>query len=172
MLGSSTPQSSWVLAYRYADTPQRRPRSRLIVDRNLNDRLSLGLEYNSLVEEFQFRGTWVALAESAKDPQIHLGTSSDRIGTPEGKLQYSVTIGKSLAGTPLAPYVSLTYSEFNKGLVYPFGLNYQLTRNWGLLAMNDGSKSHLMLNFSARDYYAQLGWIWLRHPSVTLGWRW
>ena len=36
--------------------------------------------------------------------------------------------------------------------------------------MNDGRKSHLMLNYSTRDYYVQLGWIWLKHPSITIGW--
>jgi hypothetical protein len=124
------------------------------------------------VEEIGLRATWVAMPESYARPQIHLGTSSDRIGTPKGRQQYSLTVAKTLAGTRLAPYASLTYSEFNKGLVFPFGLNYQFTPRWGALAMNDGSKTHLMLNYSAKEYYAQLGWIWLRHPSLTIGWRW
>ena len=118
------------------------------------------------------RASWIALPESAGRPQIHFNTSSDRIGTPKGRQQYSVTVAKTLRRTPLAPYISLTYSEFNKGLVVPFGLNCQFSERWSALALNDGSKSHMLLNYSARDHYAQLGWIWLRHPSVTVGWRW
>lgn len=112
------------------------------------------------------------MPESDHRPQIHFGTSSDRIGTPKGRQQYSLTVAKTISGTRLAPYASLTYSEFNRGLVYPFGLNIQLAEGWGVLAMNDGIKSHLMLNFSSRELYAQLGWIWLKHPSLTVGWRW
>jgi hypothetical protein len=142
----------------------------LTVDFNANDRLQVGFEYNFLVQELGFRGTYVLSSETASRPMIHLNTSSDRIGTPEGYQQVSLTVAKNISGTPFAPYVSLTYSGFEKGFVVPFGINIQFGRTWNLLAMNDGRKSHLLLNHSFADFYVQVGLIWLREPSVTVGW--
>lgn len=122
-----------------------------------------------MVGEVGFRATYVALRETEALPQVHFGTSSDRIGTPKGKQQYSVTFAKALPGTPASPYVSITYSEFDKQLVFPFGMNIQVDRNWSLLGMHDGRKSHLLLNYGAEDFYVQLGWIWFRRASVTVG---
>lgn len=159
-----------MIAYRYADVPQKRPRSRFTADYNVDDRLTIGFEYNFLVEEVGPRASWVATLETEKLPQVHFGTSSDRIGTPEGFEQYSVTFAKSIPNTKLAPYFSITYSEFDRGLVYPFGLNYQIDEQWSLLGMHDGRKNHLMLNLASKDYYVQFGLIWLKHPSLTIGW--
>jgi hypothetical protein len=132
-------------------------------------RVQVGFEYNFAVREIGFRGTWVAMEEADRLPMVHFNTSSDRIGTPPGHQLYSVNVSKSLPGTQLAPYASVTYSEFERGLVFPFGINWQLRQEWGLIAMNDGRKSHLLLTHSKRDYYVQLGWIWFRHPSITVG---
>ncbi len=101
---------------------------------------------------------------------IHVNTSSDRIGTPRGHQQVSLTAAKGIPGTNIAPYVSLTYSGFEKGFVFPFGLNYQIDENWSVLGMNDGRKSHVMVNYSAKSFYVQAGLIWIKHPAVTVGW--
>jgi hypothetical protein len=158
-----------VIAYRFADTPQDRPRHRLTVDYMPIPRLQVGLEYNLAVRELGFRGTYVLQPETERLPMVHFNTSSDRIGTPPGHQLYSVNFSKAIPGTALAPYASITYSEFERGLVYPFGLNWQIQPEWGLMAMNDGRKSHLLLTYSQPEYFVQLGWIWLKHPSVTVG---
>ncbi len=150
--------------------PQRRPRSRFTLDYNATSRLQIGLEYNTLVDEEDFRGSWVILTETGSRPQIHLNTSSDRIGTPEGKQQVSLTFAKSIPRMGLAPYASLTYSGFEDRLVYPFGLSYHIDKSWSALAMNDGRKSHLLLNYSAERYFVQAGWIWFKNPAITVGW--
>lgn len=170
MLGSGNLNTQWVLAYRYADVPQRRPRSRFTADYNVSSRLQIGFEYNFLVEEIGFRGSWIASEETDTLPQVHFGTSSDRIGTPEGFQQYSVTFAKSIPETKLAPYLSVTYSEFDRGLVFPFGANYQIDSKWSVIGMYDGHRSHILLNYAGERWYAQLGWIWLKHPSITIGW--
>ncbi|GIV03454.1 MAG: hypothetical protein KatS3mg015_2284 [Fimbriimonadales bacterium] len=169
MLGSSTLNKRWVLAYRYADLEQDRPRSRFTLDYNVNPRLMLGLEYNSAVGELAFRGTYVLMAETERQPQAHLGTSSDRIGTPEGYQQYSITFAKAIPETPLAPYFSITYSEFDEQLVFPFGTTVELSPSWGLTAMNDGRKTHALVTYRAEDFYVQAGWIWLERWSLTFG---
>jgi hypothetical protein len=132
--------------------------------------LQLGFEYNPSVGEYGFRGTWVAVHETEKTPMIHINTSSDRIGTPAGHQQASITVAKSIPNSLFAPYVSLTYSGFEKKLIFPFGVNCKLHENWNLIAMNDGRKSHLLLTFSQKDFYLQAGWIWFKHPMLTMGW--
>lgn len=159
-----------MIAYRFADTPQDRPRHRLTVDYQLTPNFQPGLEYNLAVGEIGFRATWILQTESERRPMIHVNTSSDRIGTPEGYQQASVTFGKAIPGTKLAPYVSITYSGFEKRFVCPFGASYQLTPEWGAILMNDGRKSHLLVSYSQRHFYIQAGWIWFKHPALTIGW--
>ena len=101
---------------------------------------------------------------------IHFNTSSDRIGTPEGNQQYSITVTKSVPETNLAPYGSITYSEFADGLLFPLGINWQPDPSWGLMLLNDGRRSHALMTYSQRDYYVQLGWIWFERVGVTIGW--
>ncbi len=162
-------QKRWVVAYRYADVPQKRPRSRFTLDYNVNELFQIGLEYNFLVEELGFRSTLVLLQESHHTPQVHLNTSSDRIGTPEGYQQVSLNIAKTLPGTPMAPYVSLAYSGFNEKFLLPFGVNLDVHPQWNLLYMYDGRKSHALVTFATRDFYLQGGLVWLKHPLFTIG---
>lgn len=159
-----------MVAYRFADIPAERARYRFTADYNVNDRFQVGIEYNPLVGEIGPRSSWILQHENEQRPMFHLNLSSDRIGTPKGYEQVSLTVAKGITGTPFAPYASITYSGFEKRLVFPFGMNYQINSNWSLLGMHDGRKSHLMLNYSTKDYYVQLGWIWLKHPSITIGW--
>ena len=158
-----------MIAYRYAGVPQLRPRHRLTVDYNVSERLQIGFEYNPAVGEVGPRATLVLVPESSGSPQVHLNTSSDRIGTPKGYQLVSVNVSKTIPGTKLAPYGSITYSGYEKGLVFPFGMNWQVAPHFGVLAMNDGRKSHLLLTYSQERYFVQLGWIWLKHPSITVG---
>lgn len=159
-----------MIAYRYADTDQLRPRHRVTVDYQLTPNFQPGIEYNFAVKELGLRATWVLQTENETRPMIHVNTSSDRIGTPEGYQQASMTFGRSIHGTKLAPYASITYSGFEKKFVFPFGASCQLAPNWSVLGMNDGRKSHLLLNYMKESYYVQLGWIWFERPAVTIGW--
>lgn len=120
--------------------------------------------------ELGFRGTLLLQHATENRPQIHFNTSSDRIGSPPHTQQYSFTATQGIPNTTLAPYASLTYSEWDDELVFPFGMNWQINPNWGLLGMNDGRKSHLLLTYSKETYYVQLGWIWLERPAITVGW--
>ena len=75
---------------------------------------------------------------------VTLGTSSDRIFTPEGNQAYFLTVAKGIPGTPLAPYVSVNYSEFEKGFNFPAGLNWGVSERYDLLGMHDGRRLHLL----------------------------
>lgn len=142
----------------------------MTVDYQLTPNFQPGLEYNFVVNELGFRATWVLQRESEDRPQVHLNTSSDRIGTPKGFQQYSATFAKTIPGTRLAPYASITYSEFEKGLVFPFGASFQVSPEWSAMFLNDGRRSHLLATFAQEDWYLQLGWIWFKKPGITIGW--
>ena len=159
-----------VIAYRWADTEQDRPRHRLTLDYNVTPDFQPGLEYNFAVQELGIRATWTVQRETESRPVIFFNTSSDRIGTPEGYQLVSVNFGKEIPGTEVSPYVTVAYSGFEKGLVYPFGASAHLAEQWTVTAMNDGRKSHLLLTFAAEEYYVQAGWIWLKRPALTIGW--
>jgi hypothetical protein len=170
VLGSGTLQQRWVVAYRFADVPQPRARQRLTLDYNASPRLQVGFEVNFEVDEIAPRLTYVLQPQAPGRPMVHFNTSSDRIGTPEGYQQASLTATQSLGTTGLGAYVSLTYSGFDREFVFPFGLSYQAAQNLSFIAMNDGRRSHLLATYSGRSYFIQAGWIWFRHPAVTVGW--
>lgn len=161
-----------MIAYREADTDEKRPRRRLTVDYQATPNFQPGLEVNFAVDEVGVRATWVLQKESDSRPQVHMNTSSDRIGSPKGTQQYSFVVSKSLAQKEIAPYAGLTYSEFNDGLVVPWGLSYRFSPEWNLIFMNDGRNSHALATFSAKNWYGQVGLVWMRRLAVTVGWGW
>ena len=126
------------------------------------------MEYNPGANEFVPRGNWYWLTENEHRPAIIFGTSSDRIGTPEHKQAYFVTFAKRLEGLHVAPYFTVNYSEFDKGLNFPFGASVNLHPNWSVLGMNDGRKTHLMLNYRQKEYGVSLMWVWMRKVGISV----
>ena len=153
---------------RYVDTEIDRPRWRINAAARVTPRLSLGIEYNPVVNEINPTGNWLAHLETDKLPMVSFGTSSDRIGTPEGNQAYFVTFAKGFGR--IAPYVSVNYSEFERGFNFPFGVNIGLHPTWDLLAMHDGRKTHLLLTYKTPNYNVSLMWIWLERPGVSISW--
>ena len=77
-------------------------------------RLSLGVEYNPRSDTKSVLANIVAVSETRRRPALIFGTSSDRIGTPEGQAYY-FTLSKDLStvnGWPVSPYVGLSYGTF------------------------------------------------------------
>jgi len=101
-------------------------------------------------------------------PMVSFGTSSDRIFTPAPKRAYYVTAAKGLPGTTLAPYISLSYSEYERTFVVPFGLNVGLSRELDLLAMHDGRRTHVLLTFKTERTNYTLMAIDLKKPRFGL----
>ena len=131
--------------------------------------LQAGIEFNAAVGEVDPIVNWFALTETDTRPAVIFGTSSDRIGTPKGKQSYYVTFAKQIGTLPVAPYVSLSYSETDRALRIPFGANIQLGNQWMLLPMYDGHASHTMLTFV--EGRASIGLIaaWNRRFGLSVG---
>lgn len=101
---------------------------------------------------------------------ISFGTSSDRIGTPAGPHAYYATIAKGIPALKAGPYMSINYSEYDRKINFPFGVNLNLTPECDLLFMNDGSKSHALVTFKGSNYNISLMWVWFKHPGISVSW--
>lgn len=112
------------------------------------------MEYNAAIGELDLRGNGFLQTETDTRPGVIVGFSSDRIGTPYGKM-YFVTVSKLAyatdSGFGVAPYVSLAYSEFDRGFTVPFGASIALGPRWTLLPMYDGHRAHTTLTWSLPD---------------------
>jgi hypothetical protein len=112
---------------------------------------------------------WTIMTQTARQPLINFGTSSDRIGTREGTRAYYFTFAKGIERLRIAPYFSVNYSEADRKFNYPFGINIALGPQWDLLPMNDGRRSHLLLTYKERNWNITLMAIYMKHPGISLG---
>jgi len=151
------------------DTEEPRPRWRLNAAYRVAPRLSLGVEYNPAAGEFSPTGNWIAHPETDRWPLVTVGTSSDRIFTPRDNQAYYVTFAKSLPGGRAAPYVGASYSEFEDGLIFPFGLNFALAPSWDALAMHDGRNTHVLLTYKMEEANVTLMLLRMRALGFSFG---
>lgn len=108
--------------------------------------------------------------ETEKSPTLSFGTSSDRIFSPEGKRAYYATVAKGLPGGRIAPYVSVSYSEWEKRLLFPFGANVMLDKRWDFMPMHDGRNTHLLLTYKLPASNVTLMLVKMRFPGISYGW--
>lgn len=133
---------------RWIDTEVDRPRWRATATVRVHPRVQVGLEANPGVGEVGPLATIFVVTETHRVPAVLLGTSSDRIGSPEGTQSYYVTIAKHIPGTPVAPYASVNWSEWDDEINFPFGANLQLPGGFSLQPMYDGARSHLLASWA------------------------
>lgn len=145
-----------------------RARWRFNIAKRVTPRLQLGLEINPGEEEITPNANWILQADSGQTPMISLGTSSDRIGTPRGFQSYYATFAKALPDLHAAPYLSISYSEYERKVLVPFGVNVDLNAQWSLLAMNDGRRPHALLTWSGPNSSVSLMWVWLERPGISV----
>lgn len=153
---------------RYVDTEEERPRWRMTANYRVIPTLQVGVEYNPVVAEVGPLVTWFVLTEGERRPAVFLGTSSDRIGSPEGMQSYYLTAAKYLPPLRTSPYASLNYSEWDEGWNVPFGANVELGRGFSVQPMYDGQRSHLLATYATHRYSATLIWAWLESPGVAV----
>lgn len=155
---------------RYVDTDVDRARWRNVLTGRLNPRVQLGVEWNPGEQEFNPVGSWVVSPEGAKTPLVLFGLSSDRIGSPEGTMAYFATFAKTIPGTDLAPYVGVSYSEWERGFLLPFGLNARLSPEWSAMFLHDGRRSHAMATWSGAEWSVSALLIWMERPGISISW--
>ncbi len=131
-------------------------------------RLQLGLEYNPVADEVGPLMTLFLLTEGERRPALFLGTSSDRIGSPAGTQSYYLTTAKYLPALHASPYVSVNYSEWDKGWNLPVGANIELGHGLSVQPMYDGNRTHLLGTYATPRYSATLIWAWLERAGVAV----
>jgi hypothetical protein len=122
--------------------------------RQLNSNLRIGVEYNAGADEVGLVANWRAISETKTRPALIFGTSSDRIGTPDGQ-SYFATVSKSLQpslGIPVSPYIGLSYSGYEDKFLYPYGVNVALDSHWSAMYLHDGVASHLAATYNWKRY--------------------
>lgn len=105
-------------------------------------RLTVGVEYNPLARDVRPLVNFLAVTEGERRPAVIFGTSSDRIGTPEGQTFY-VTLSKNLKEQirlPVAPYAGVAYSTFEHRFLPIGGMNISFSERWSSLVIFDGVK--------------------------------
>lgn len=129
----------------------------------------LGLEYNPVVGEVLPTLNYTVPIGHGKI--VTFGTSSDRIFSPDGTRSYFGTYGWSIEGTRIAPYVSLNYSEWERGWTVPFGVNVGLSPEWDAMVQNDGRNTHWLVNYKQSNWNASLLLVKGRSFGVSYGYR-
>jgi hypothetical protein len=113
-------------------------------------RFTAGVEYNPLAGKVSPLANVVALTETHRRPALILGTSSDRIGTPDGQSFYA-TFSKNLkhaTGLPFAPYAGVAYGTFEDRFRAIGGLNINFNERWNSTILFDGVRVHPLVNYT------------------------
>lgn len=135
---------------RYIPNILNRAKWRNTLTYQVNERLSVGVEYNPLAGKISPLANFVAVKETENRPSLILGTSSDRIGTPSGQSFYA-TLSKSLereTNLPIAPYVGIAYGTYENRARIIGGLNIYLPKGFSSTILFDGVKIHPLLNYT------------------------
>lgn len=150
------------------DTERDRPRWRVTGSFRVLPTVQVGFEYNPVVGELGPIATAFLLTETDRRPALYLGTSSDRIGSPEGTQGYYLTTAKYIPLLHASPYVSLHYSEWEEGLNVPFGANIELGAGFALQPMHDGRRTHLLGSYTRERMSVTLLWAWLERVGAAI----
>lgn len=158
----------WTFSGRYVDTDVERARWRYTANYRVLKSLQLGVEFNAVVEEINLLATWFPITETERRPAILLGTSSDRIGSPEDTQAYYATASKHLSESGTSAYISLNYSEWDDGINVPFGAGQEIGRGFAARYMYDGNRSHALLDYTRDNVGVSFLWVWLEKFGVAL----
>ena len=142
--------SRWIVAARLIDHPVKRARQRYVLNYRLLPKLKLGVEWNPGADEVGPLVNWLALTETKKRPALMFGTSSDRIGTPDGQA-YFATLSKALGvigQVPIAGYVGASHGTFEDETLPIAGITADVTNWLTTRVIYDGEDVHAALETS------------------------
>lgn len=157
----------WTVSGRWVDIDIDRARWRATATYRFHPRLQAGVEFNPNVDEITPILSLFLLTETGARPALFLGTSSDRIGSPEGTQSYFATVSKRFGASRFSGYATLNYSEWDRGWNVPFGLEVGLVQGLTLRPMSDGARPHLMLSYARERWSVSLLAVDLEHPGIS-----
>jgi hypothetical protein len=144
----------WTFGMRVIPGAVPRASLRTTLTYRLYPRLTAGIEVNPRAEDASGRLSplvnWLVMPETERRPALIIGTSSDRIGTPDGQSFYA-TFSKNLkreTRLPIAPYVGVSYGTYEHRWLPLAGLNVYFTKKFSSLVIYDGVRVHPMLSYT------------------------
>jgi hypothetical protein len=150
----NTSQEKWTFGIRIIPGAVPRASVRTTLTYRLHPRVTAGIEVNQRADTAGGKVSplfnWLVMPEKDRRPALILGTSSDRIGTPEGQSFYA-TLSKNLkreTGLPIAPYVGVAYGTYEHRWLPLAGLNVYFTKKLSSVVIYDGVRVHPMLNYA------------------------
>lgn len=158
--------TKWEVSHRWIGGQIDRATHRTIVMHQLRPELKAGIEWNPSADEVGLVANWRAVSESARRPAVIFGTSSDRIGTPEGQ-SYYVTVSKGFRR--VAPYAGASYSTYENRMLYPFGVNVAIADRWSAMLINDGVHTHLSTTYAWNRYALTVLAVERKDLGITFG---
>ncbi len=135
------------------------------------NRFSLGVEWNPKADSVSPLANLVAISETQHRPALIFGTSSDRIGTPEGQAYYA-TLSKDLSsvnGWPISPYVGVAYGTYDDKLRAIGGLYIRIPgTGFGSTLIYDGKNFHPTVEYRFRErHVVTLLWVDTRDLGIA-----
>ena len=88
---------------------------------------------------------------------------------PKNPRAYYVTASKQLGRLPVAPYVSVNYSEADRGINFPFGAAIQVGKGLTLVPSYDGQSAHTQLTYSRGQQTVSILAAWNRRLGISFG---
>ena len=147
-------EDKWTFGMRVIPGAVPRASVRTTLTYRLHPRLTAGIEVNPRADNAGGKVSpllnWLVMPETERRPALILGTSSDRIGTPDGQSFYA-TFSKNLrreTGLPIAPYAGVSYGTYEHRWLPLAGLNVYFTKKLSSLVIYDGVRVHPMLNYT------------------------
>ncbi|HEV8702775.1 MAG TPA: hypothetical protein VGV60_16005 [Candidatus Polarisedimenticolia bacterium] len=108
------------------------------------------MEYNPRADEVAPLLNWLAVPETARQPALMFGASTDRLGTPSGRAYYA-TLSKSLERwlrVPIAPYAGAAYGTCDDRLRAIGGVNVSVTERLYAMVTYNGEDIHSIVSLS------------------------
>lgn len=146
-------KEKWTFGLRVIPGIEPRASVRTTLTYRLHPRLTGGIEVDPRADKAGGKVSpllnWLVVREGKNRPALILGTSSDRIGTPEGQSFYA-TLSKNLrreTGLPIAPYAGVAYGTYEHRWLPIAGLNVNFTRSISSTVIFDGVRMHSLLNY-------------------------
>lgn len=127
-----------------------RPRQRATLLYRITPRLQAGLEWNPLANDLGLLANWRVVDETKRRPALMLGTSSDRIGSTDGRAVFA-TLSKSLereTGLPLGPYAGVSYGGQDHDFDAIGGVHLRYGAGLESTHFHDGHNLHHVVTWS------------------------
>ena len=121
-----------------------------------------------MVSEVVPLATVFLLTETERRPALFVGTSSDRVGSPEGTQSYYLTASKLAPKIPVSVYGSINYSEWSEGINFPFGGEWYVWGGFSARFMYDGQQPHAMVSWFGERFGVSLLAVWLDTFGISL----